>query len=140
VARAQGEGWAAADLDDMGEGPGFRKVRRELDVTAFGINAIVLPPGIWTGRHFHERQEETYFVHRGTMEFEFGDGEKLRLGPGGFVRVDAATVRRMGNVGEDELVYVIVGGEGGYVGRDGKAPEGETGRVASGPPGAAPAA
>ncbi|HEX8123106.1 MAG TPA: cupin domain-containing protein [Solirubrobacteraceae bacterium] len=139
MARAEGQGWAAADLDDLGDGPGFRKIRRELGVTAFGINAIVLPPGVSTGRHYHERQEETYFVHRGTLEFEFGDGERLKLGPGGVVRVDAATVRRMGNAGDEDVVFVIAGGADGYVGRDGKLPEGETGRVGSGPPGAPPA-
>ncbi|HEX2085084.1 MAG TPA: cupin domain-containing protein [Solirubrobacteraceae bacterium] len=132
MTRSQGDGWSAADLDDLGEGYGFRKIRRELGVTAFGINAIVLPPCVWTSRHYHERQEETYFVHRGTLEFEFGDGERVRLGPGGVVRVDASTVRRMGNVGEDDAIYVIAGGEGGYVGRDGKAPEGETRGVTRG--------
>ena len=133
MARGTGDGWAAASLDDLGEGPGFRKIRKELGVTAFGINAIVLPPGIWTSRHFHERQEETYFVHRGTLEFEFGDGERVRLEPGGIVRVDASTVRRMGNVGDDEAVFVIVGGADGYVGRDGRMPEGETRGVSTGP-------
>ena len=130
MARAQGEGWAAADLDDLGEGHGFRKIRKELGVTAFGVNAIVLPPGVWTGRHLHERQEELYFVHSGTLEFEFGDGERVRLEAGGLARVDASTVRRMGNVGEEDAVYVIVGGEGGYVGRDGVLPPGEE-RVSS---------
>ena len=134
MARVDGEGWASAHLDDLGEGPGFRKIRKELGLTAFGMNAIVLPPGVWTGRHYHERQEETYFVHRGTLEFEFGDGERLRLEPGGVVRVDAGTVRRMGNVGDEDAVYVIAGGEGGYVGRDGRLPEGETGRVGTPPP------
>jgi hypothetical protein len=28
-------------------------------------------------------------------------------------------VRRVGNVGDGEAIYVSVGGEGGYVGRDG---------------------
>ncbi len=128
MARAEGEGWAAANLDDLGDGPGFRKIRRELGVTAFGINAIVLPSGFWTNRHFHERQEETYFVHRGTLEFEFGegDGERVTLEEGGLVRVDASTVRRIGNVGDGEAVFVIVGGADGYVGRDGRMPEGET--------------
>jgi mannose-6-phosphate isomerase-like protein (cupin superfamily) len=125
MARAQGDGWSAATLDDLGEGYGFRKIRKELGVTAFGVNAIVLPPGHWTNRHLHERQEELYFVHRGTLEMEFGDGERIRLEPGGLVRVDAATVRRMGNPGDEDVVYVIVGGEGGYVGRDGLMPEGE---------------
>ena len=135
MAREQGEGWAAANLDDLGEGYGFRKIRKELGVTAFGINAIVLPPGVWTNRHYHERQEETYFVHRGTLEFEFGNGERLKLGPGGVVRVDASTVRRMGNVGDEDAVYVIAGGEGGYVGRDGLMPEGEERGVTTQPSG-----
>ena len=34
-------------------------------MTAFGVNAIEIPPGFQTGRHFHEEQEELYFVHRG---------------------------------------------------------------------------
>jgi mannose-6-phosphate isomerase-like protein (cupin superfamily) len=134
VARAQGEGWAAANLDDLGEGYGFRKIRKELGVTAFGMNAIVLPAGLWVGRHFHERQEETYLVHRGTVEFEFGDSERVALEEGGVVRVDASTVRRMGNVGEGDAVIVIAGGADGYVGRDGKLPEGEERGVSEPPP------
>jgi mannose-6-phosphate isomerase-like protein (cupin superfamily) len=122
-----GDGWAVGGLDDMGEGPGFRKVRKELGVTAFGVNAVVLPPGYASGRHLHERQEELYFVHRGTIEFRFGEDERRTLGPGGFARVDASTVRSMRNVSEQEdAVYVCVGGAGGYVGRDGLLPEGET--------------
>jgi hypothetical protein len=52
----EGDGYAAANIDDLGDGPGFRKVRRALGVTAFGINAIVLPPGIETGFHYHDEQ------------------------------------------------------------------------------------
>ena len=50
------EGWAVSNVDRLGEGPGFGKIRTPLGVTAFGINAIVLPTGIETGRHLHERQ------------------------------------------------------------------------------------
>jgi uncharacterized cupin superfamily protein len=111
----------------MGEGPGFRKVRKELGVTAFGVNAVVIPPGYTSGRHLHERQEELYFVHSGTIEFRFGDSATQTLGPGGFARVDPATVRQVRNVSDTEdAVYVAVGGAGGYVGRDGLLPEGET--------------
>jgi len=120
----RGDGYAAAHLDVMGEGYGFRKVRRVLDVTAFGINAIVLPAGIETGFHYHDVQEETYFVHRGRLEFEFGDGRKLVLGPGGFVRVDASTHRKVRNVGDEDAVYVVVGGKDGYVGREAHVPAG----------------
>ena len=122
----RGEGWAVGHLDGVGEGYGFRKVRRELGVEAFGVNALVLPPGYQTGRHYHERQQELYFVHRGTIEMQFGDGPVHRLGPGGVARVDPATVRGMRNAGDEDAVVLVVGGSGGYVGRDGHVPEGET--------------
>ena len=93
----RGDGYAVANIDTLGDRYGFRKIRRGLDVTAFGINAICLPPGYETGRHFHEEQEETYFVHRGRVEFEFGDGSRHVLGPGGVARVDPATVRKIRN-------------------------------------------
>jgi mannose-6-phosphate isomerase-like protein (cupin superfamily) len=124
-----GDGWAVAHLDDLGEGPGFRKVRRGLGVTAFGVNAIVLPPGIDAGSHYHDQQEELYFVHRGTLEIEFGDGSTAELAEGAFARVDAPTVRKIRNRGDVDAVYVIVGGKDGYVGRDGQVPPGELQRV-----------
>jgi quercetin dioxygenase-like cupin family protein len=124
-----GPGYAVANLDDLGEGPGFRKVRRELGVQEFGVNAIVLPPGIETGRHFHDRQEELYFVHAGQVEMEFGDGSRHTLRPGGLARVDAATVRLVRNRGDEDAVYVVVGAKDGYVGRDGRVPEGEENRA-----------
>jgi quercetin dioxygenase-like cupin family protein len=131
----QGEGYAVANIDALGDRYGFRKIRRGLDVTAFGINAIAIPPGYQTGRHFHDEQEETYFVHRGTVEFEFGDGSTHILGPGGVARVDASTVRRIRNLSADEdAIYVIAGGKDGYVGRDGQLPEGETSRFGPGLP------
>jgi quercetin dioxygenase-like cupin family protein len=117
-----GDGWAVGSLEGMGDGPGFRKVRRELGVQAFGINAVVVPPGYTTPRHFHERQEETYFVHRGTLEFTLGD-ERHVLTAGGFARVDPPTVRSVRNLSDsEEAVYIAIGGAGGYVGRDGQVP------------------
>jgi uncharacterized cupin superfamily protein len=133
----EGAGYAVANVDALADGPGFRKIRRALGVSAFGVNAIEIPPGYETGRHFHDEQEELYFVHRGRVEIIFGDGTSHLLGPGGLARVDAATVRAIKNVGEEPAVYVVVGGKGGYVGRDGRLPEGETSRFgASGAPGA----
>ncbi len=124
-----GEGYAVANLEDLGEGPGFRKVRRALGVEAFGVNAIVLPPSYETGRHYHDEQEELYFLHRGRIALEFGDGTSHELEPGGLARVDAPTVRRVRNLSDsEEAVYVVVGGKDGYVGRDGRQPDGETQR------------
>ncbi|HYB23595.1 MAG TPA: cupin domain-containing protein [Solirubrobacteraceae bacterium] len=124
-----GEGYAVGRLQDLGEGPGFRKVRKGLGVTAFGVNAIVMPPGIETGSHYHDEQEELYFVHRGALEMEFGDGSVHRLEEGAFARVDAATVRKLRNVGDVDAVYLCAGGKDGYVGRDGRVPPGEEQRV-----------
>jgi uncharacterized cupin superfamily protein len=121
-----GDGYAVANVDALAEGPGFRKVRRALGVTAFGVNAVEIPPGYETGRHYHDEQEELYFVHRGRVEITFNDGDTHLLGPGGLARVDAATVRKIKNVGDEPAVYLIAGGKGGYVGRDGRLPEGET--------------
>jgi quercetin dioxygenase-like cupin family protein len=124
--------YAISALDQMGEGYGFRKIRHALDVTAFGINAIVLPPGYETRMHRHDEQEETYFVHQGQVEFRFGDGSRHRLGPGGLARVDAQTPRGMHNVGQSDAVVVVVGGKDGYVGRDGRPATSSS----EGPPGA----
>ena len=122
----KGEGWSTANLADLGEGPGFRKIRGALGVTAFGINAIVLPAGYATGSHFHDEQEELYFVHEGRVAIEFGDGTEQELGPGGIAWVDAPTHRKVRNLSDsEEAVYVIVGGKDGYVGRDGKLSPGE---------------
>ena len=123
----QGEGWAVAHLDDLGEGPGFRKIRPALGVEEMGVNAIVMPAGVESGFHFHDRQEEVYFVHSGVLEIEFGDGAVQELGPGGIARVAATTHRKTRNRGPADAVYVVFGAEGGYVGRDGRNPEGEAG-------------
>lgn len=124
-----GDGYAISSLDDLGNGPGFRKIRKALGVNAFGVNAIVLPPAFETGSHYHDEQEELYFLHSGRIEFEFGDGSTHALNPGGLAWVDAATVRKVRNLSDsDEAVYVVIGGKDGYVGRDGRQPEGETKR------------
>ncbi len=134
----EGDGYAVANLDDLGEGYGFRKIRKGLDVTAFGVNAIVIPPSYETGRHLHDEQEELYFVHSGHIAIEFGDGTSHELGPGGLARVDAPTIRKIRNLSDSEdAAYVVVGGKDGYVGRDGKLPPGEQSRFGDdAPPGA----
>ncbi len=122
----KGDGYAVANIDDLGEGWGFRKVRKELGVTAFGANAVVMPPGYESGRHLHDEQEELYFVHKGRVEIDL-DGTKYELGPGGVAWVDAPVVRGFRNLSDSEdAIYFVVGGKDGYVGRDGKLPEGET--------------
>ena len=110
--------YAFASIDELGEGYCFRKVRRELGVTAFGANVIVMPPRYEGFLHYHDTQDELYFVHAGTARVEV-DGEERLLGPGGLFHAESTTPRRVSNGGDDDLVLLVVGGKDGYVERDG---------------------
>jgi mannose-6-phosphate isomerase-like protein (cupin superfamily) len=112
-------GYAFTSVDELGDDYGFRKVRRALGVTAFGVNAIVMPPGFKGFHHYHDTQDELYFVHSGRARIEI-EGEMRELGSGGLCHVESTTPRRVSNASEDEdLVLLVVGGKGGYVERDG---------------------
>jgi mannose-6-phosphate isomerase-like protein (cupin superfamily) len=108
-----------SSLDELGDGYGFRKIRVPLGVTAFGANAIVMPPGFEGFLHYHDMQDELYFVHRGSARFEV-DGEERVVGEGGIVHVESTTPRKFSNASEtDDLVVLVLGGKDGYVERDG---------------------
>ena len=112
-------GYTFSSVDELGEGFGFRKVRGALGVTAFGVNAIVFPPGYVGFKHWHDKQDELYFVHRGRARVEVGD-EVRELGEGGLLHVESTTPRLVSNASDTEnLVLLVVGGKGGYVERDG---------------------
>jgi mannose-6-phosphate isomerase-like protein (cupin superfamily) len=111
-------GYTFGSLDELGEGYGFRKIRRGLGVAAFGANALVMPPGFEGFLHYHDTQDELYFVHRGTARFEV-EGESRELGPGSLVHVESTTPRKFSNAGDDDLVVLVIGGKDGYVERDG---------------------
>jgi mannose-6-phosphate isomerase-like protein (cupin superfamily) len=112
-------GYAFGSIDELGEGYGFRSVRRALGVTAFGVNAVVMAPGYDGFLHYHDTQDELYLVHRGRARVEVG-GEVRELGPGGLFHAEATTPRRVSNAsGEEDLVLLVVGGKDGYVERDG---------------------
>jgi mannose-6-phosphate isomerase-like protein (cupin superfamily) len=97
----------------------FRKIRQGLGITAFRANAVVLAPGVESRPHSHEEQDELYFVHQGRARFLL-PGESRDLGPGGLCHVAATTPRQIVSVGEEDLVMLVVGAKGGYVGRDGR--------------------
>lgn len=112
-------GYSLTTLDELGDDYGFRKVRRALGVTAFGVNAVVMPPGFPGFHHWHDTQDELYFVHRGRARVEIGD-EVHELGEGGLLHVESTTRRTVSNASDSEdLVLLVVGGKDGYVERDG---------------------
>jgi uncharacterized cupin superfamily protein len=102
--------YAFSSLDELGDNFGFRKVRQALGVTAFGVNFVVYPPGYRGPEHYHDIQDELYFVH---------SGEEREVGPGGIFHVQSTTPRRITNVTDEPLVLLVVGGKDGYVERDG---------------------
>jgi quercetin dioxygenase-like cupin family protein len=111
--------YSVNSLDALGDGYGFRKIRKPLGVTAFGVNAIVFPPHYDGPNHFHDTQDELYFVHRGTATFVV-DGDEHTVEEGGLVHVESTTPRSVSNRTDGDLVVLIVGGKGGYVDRDGR--------------------
>ena len=111
-------GYTVSSLGELGDGYGFRKVRGALGVTAFGVNAIVFPPHYEGPNHFHDEQDELYFVHRGTATFTF-DGDEHVVEDGGLVHVESTTHRQISNRTDEDLVLLVVGGKDGYVERDG---------------------
>ncbi len=112
-------GHSFGTLAELGEGYGFRKVRKALGVTAFGVNGVVYPPGQEGFLHYHDLQDELYFVHSGHARFEVED-EVRELGPGGMCHVESTTPRKVSNIGDEDLVLLVIGGKGGYVERDGR--------------------
>ena len=98
----------------------FVPLRRQLGVTSFGLNQIVLRPGERGRIHRHERQEEVYLVLEGTLTL-LVEREESVLGPGELVRVGPESRRQLVNRGPERLVLLALGGEGEHAGRDGEA-------------------
>jgi mannose-6-phosphate isomerase-like protein (cupin superfamily) len=113
----EGVGFATLDLDGEDR---FQPLRRELGVTAFGLNLIRLRRGQQGRIHRHERQEEVYVVLDGTLTLEL-DGEPRELPRGSAVRVAPGVRRRLSNRGPDPLAVLAIGGAQPHEGRDGVA-------------------
>jgi mannose-6-phosphate isomerase-like protein (cupin superfamily) len=98
----------------------FVPLRRELGVTAFGINEIVLEPRQRGRIHRHERQEEVYLVLEGQLTIGI-EGEEETLGEGELIRVAPGVRRQLVNRGPERVVLLALGGDGEHAGRDGEA-------------------
>jgi mannose-6-phosphate isomerase-like protein (cupin superfamily) len=98
----------------------FFSLRRELGVSTFGINQIVLAPREVGRVHRHERQEEVYYVVEGTLTVRL-ENDAETLGPGELIRIAPGIRRQLVNHGPDRLVLVALGGAAEHNGRDGMA-------------------
>jgi uncharacterized cupin superfamily protein len=113
------EGVTVVALDRDGE-ERFQPLRRELGVSAFGLNLIRLRPGQRGRIHRHERQEEVYLVLEGSLTLGV-EGEERVVARGEAVRVAPAVRRQLTNRGRELLVLLAIGGAEEHVGRDGAA-------------------
>jgi quercetin dioxygenase-like cupin family protein len=105
---------------DPGAGERFVPLRRQLGVTTFGMNQIVLEPGQRGRIHRHRDQEEVYIVLEGHLTLAV-EGDELTLGPGEIIRVAPEVRRQLVNRHRARLVLIAQGGASEHRGRDGEA-------------------
>jgi uncharacterized cupin superfamily protein len=98
----------------------FQPLRRELGVSSFGCNLIVLGPGERGRIHAHEHQEEVYLVLEGDLTL-LVEGDEHVLGPDRLARVGPPVRRQLVNAGRTRVVLLALGGSGEHAGRDGRA-------------------
>jgi uncharacterized cupin superfamily protein len=98
----------------------FQPLRRELGISSFGMNLIVLDPGQRGRIHAHEHQEEAFLVLDGELTL-LVEGAEHVLGRDEIARVAAPVRRQLVNAGRSRLVLLALGGAGEHVGRDGVA-------------------
>jgi hypothetical protein len=92
-------------------------VRRNLDITAFGVSAVSAPSGVTVINEHDETlfvdagQEELYVVLTGAATFEI-DGESVEAPTGALINVQPAA-KRKATATEDGTTILIVGGTPG---------------------------
>src|SRR3954452_1738393 len=80
----------------------FVALRRELGVSTFGLNLMLLRPGQRGRIHRHARQEEVYLVLEGTLTLSV-EGTEHVLEAGDLVRVAPSLRRQLANRGSSLL-------------------------------------
>lgn len=105
---------------DLDSGERFQALRRELGVSTFGLNLILLQPGQVGRIHRHEHQEEVYLVLDGELSL-YVEGEEHVLGQGSLVRVAPSIRRQLANRRPRRVVLLALGGATDHTGRDGVA-------------------
>jgi len=105
---------------DLDRGERFQALRRELGVSTFGLNLILLQPGQAGRIHRHEHQEEVYLVLDGELSL-YVEGEEHLLGQGALARVAPNVRRQLANRRPRRVVLLALGGATPHEGRDGVA-------------------
>ncbi len=112
----QRTGWDMVSLDEI-DGS-FKLIRPALGLTAFGMNARVMQPGAGSKMHYHELQQEVFFVHRGCVQITFDGDSWQDVAEGSIVRIDPGTTHAFRNASGDPAVILMMGGRDGIVDGD----------------------
>jgi uncharacterized cupin superfamily protein len=102
-------GYTKGHLDEFERAGGWALMRRGLGVSAFGINAVDIPPGERIPEHDEtERdQEEVFLVLEGSPALVI-DGEEHPAPRGTCVRLDPGNRRTVVNTGSEPARVLIV--------------------------------
>jgi quercetin dioxygenase-like cupin family protein len=73
---------------------------------AYFVMEALVPPGGGPPPHIHNREDETFYLLEGQIEFLLGD-EIVTAGPGDFVNVPRGTVHRFRNTGAETARLVL---------------------------------
>jgi mannose-6-phosphate isomerase-like protein (cupin superfamily) len=87
----------------------WQLVRRTLELQAFGINVVEIPPGEQIPEHDEtdRDQEEVFYILSGSPTLLI-DGESQPLRAGTFARLDPVHVRTVRNDGEEPASVLVV--------------------------------
>jgi quercetin dioxygenase-like cupin family protein len=98
-----------AHLDECETAGNWRLVRRTLELRAFGINVVEIPPGERIPEHDETSrdQEEVFYVLGGAPTLVI-DGEDHPMRAGTFARLDPEHSRTVRNDGEEPAGVLIV--------------------------------
>jgi len=80
---------------------------------AFALWETVSPPESGPPPHLHRREDETFYVLEGELEFLVGD-DTIRAGAGSFVYVPKETMHTFKNVGTEPAKFLATVVPGGF--------------------------
>jgi uncharacterized cupin superfamily protein len=98
-----------AHLNDCETAGNWRLVRRTLELRAFGVNVVEIPPGEQIPEHDEtdREQEEVFYVLGGSPTLVIdGEGHPARAGT--FARLDPVHRRTVRNDGDEPASVLIV--------------------------------
>lgn len=69
-----------------------------------------IPPGEKLSYHYHEEQEELFYVVKGTGQMLIGeDKERVEIPEGGFIKPELKTPRSIRNDTDEDVIWLIIG-------------------------------